>query len=65
MTVKLFGVGKFNGIEGVASFSELKGFDKSFCFKVLEKFNDSFAGIHFCIVASVVDAAFGKNVVEG
>ena len=65
LSLKLFGIGKFNGIEKITFFGDFKGFNKLFCLKVLEKFDESFASIHFCVVAGVFDAAFGENVVKG
>ena len=65
MSLKLFGIGKFNGIERVTFFGDFKGFDKLFCFKVLEKFSNDFAGTLFYFVIGVVNAAFGENVVKG
>ena len=56
--------GKVNGVKSISFLCQLEGFYVTLGLKILEKLNHDFAGIHFRIVASVLDATFLKNIVE-
>jgi len=56
---------KFYGIKGVDFFGKFERFYKTFSSKVLEKFYDNVASVHFVIATRVFDTAFLENIGEG
>lgn len=56
---------KFYGVKGISFFGKLERFYKTFSSKVLEKFGDSVASVHFVIATRVFDTAFLENIGEG
>lgn len=56
---------KFYGIKGFDFFGKFERFDKTFSSKVLEKFYDNVASVHFVIATRVFDTAFLENIGEG